>query len=158
MLEKCAWTDRDYDVMGWHDATVHAMAVKWDSVVLEGGWHGATLLLDIDYIVSWGPPQQDRTFRFQVAPATLAFEDAWDIEGGLRHERTMSPPHILDLRREPAEDGQTAWHVEGDRFELRFQARGFSQHFRSRPVATGTGQSLTSAQRGGPSFARPTAF
>jgi hypothetical protein len=161
MLEKCVWTDRDYEVMGWHDATVHALAIDWDPVVLEGGWHGATLLLDIDYIVSWGEPQPDRTFRFQVAPATLAFEDAWDVEGGLRHDRTMAPPQILDLRRGPPENPKsdlTAWHIEGDRFELRFEARGFSQHFRSRPIANGREQSLTSAQRGGPSFARPAAF
>jgi hypothetical protein len=155
-LEKCVWTDRDFDVMGWHDATVHAMTVDWDPVVLEGGWHGATLLLDIDYIVTWIHHGPGETIHFEVAPATLVFEDVWDIEGELESRRTMSPPQILDLNRGDAdEQGLADWEVDGDRFALRFRARGFYQHFRARPIANGDAQSLSSARRGGPSFATP---
>jgi hypothetical protein len=153
-LEKCVWTDRDFDLMGWHDATVHALAVDWDTVVLEGGWHGATLLLDIDYIVTW--IRREGPIHFEVAPATLVFEDVWDIEGDLQSEQTMGPPQILDLNRGAAEDdGLAAWEVDGDRFALRFRARAFHQHFRAWPIANGEAQSLTSARRGGPSFATP---
>jgi hypothetical protein len=39
MLEKVIWTEADYDIMGWHDATVWALAFGWESheFSLDGG-------------------------------------------------------------------------------------------------------------------------
>jgi hypothetical protein len=66
-LEKALWSDADFDVMGWHDATVHAIA-------FEESDDRAALLIDLDYIVRWIEPQPlSRSFSFLVAPATLVF-------------------------------------------------------------------------------------
>ena len=40
-LEKSIWTHHDFDVMGWHDAQIHGVAIYSD--VFE-------LAFDIDYI------------------------------------------------------------------------------------------------------------
>jgi hypothetical protein len=62
--------------MGWHDSCVHAVAVEDD------GW--SRLLLDLDYIVGWVRPEPPETaMRFWVAPATLVFENVWDLEGDI---------------------------------------------------------------------------
>jgi hypothetical protein len=47
-LEKWVWSHHDFDVMGWHDATVHAFALVPEQF---------ELLLDIDYIVKWEEPE-----------------------------------------------------------------------------------------------------
>jgi hypothetical protein len=151
------WTDADWDQMGWHDASIHAMAVDWDPVMLGDQWRGADVLLDIDYIVAW-LPRADGWFTFEVAPATLVFEDAWDLRGGLDHSHFVDPPEILELHRAAVGDGEWDWHVEGATFDLRLKARRLRQHFRARPVGTGTSQRLSTQARGGFSFARPESF
>ena len=53
-LEKAVWTQDDFPVMGWHDATVHAIGFDEDELWSE------RLLLDLDYIVEWIEPAGDR--------------------------------------------------------------------------------------------------
>ena len=48
-LEKAVWTDDDFSLMGWHDATVYAAATLPESF---------ELVLDIDYILKWVDPVQ----------------------------------------------------------------------------------------------------
>jgi hypothetical protein len=149
-LDKCVWSDEDYDVMGWHDATVHALALDWDRADPASG-QGATLLLDIDYIVSW--IHTDGPYRFEVAPATLVFEDVWNLSGDL-DVSAGGPLQMLALNR----TGDGEWEFDGVGFSLGFRAPGFRQHFRSQPIANGERQTLSEARRGGPCFATPSAF
>lgn len=46
-LSKARWSDADFAIMGWHDATLYAG--KYDSEARE-------LLLDTDYIAKWIAP------------------------------------------------------------------------------------------------------
>jgi hypothetical protein len=65
-LDKPIWTNADFEIMGWHDATVWAMAVVSDDF---------ELIFDIDYILRWiDPVPPDPSFSFWVSPATLVFE------------------------------------------------------------------------------------
>jgi hypothetical protein len=51
-LTKSIWSDADFDVMGWHDVTIHGLCVQpgaSDNLLPR-------LLLDIDYIVRWVHP------------------------------------------------------------------------------------------------------
>jgi hypothetical protein len=153
-LEKCVWTEDDFEVMGWHDATVHAIALDWDRAEAANGGQGASLMLDIDYIVSW--IHTDGPYRFEVAPATIVFEDVWYLTGDL-DATAGGPLQLLDLHRDTSDD-PAAWDFDGVGFALEFRARSFRQHFRSQPIANGERQTLSSARRGGPSFATPTAF
>jgi hypothetical protein len=151
-LDKAVWTDGDFETMGWHDATVHALA-------FDENEEDAELLLDIDYIVRWIDPEPPAEhFRFLVAPATLAFQSVWSLEGELEAQRTLL--QIQDIhRREPENERQRAagvqsWTIEGHDFEISLLASGFRQHFRARPVEMAT-QRLELAQRGGISFEQP---
>lgn len=151
-LEKAVWTDGDCDTMGWHDATVHAIAFHENE-------ENAELLLDLDYIVRWFDPEPPAEhFTFLVAPATLVFANVWSLEGELGAQRTLL--QIQDIhRREPENDRHRnasvrPWTIEGHDFELTFLASGFRQHFRDSPVHTAS-QRLELGARGGISFEQP---
>jgi hypothetical protein len=154
-LGKALWTDADFDVMGWHDATIHAIA-------FEETDDRAALLLDLDYVVRWIEPQPPSPgFSFLVAPATLVFENVWSLDGDVNAQRTLLG--ITDLHRLEAETdrqrnaGVRPWRIEGQDFEWRFFAAGFHQHFRGVPCRSAS-QRLSTDERGGISFAQPTAF
>jgi hypothetical protein len=135
--------------MGWHDCRVHAVSVtEYDDDTLPP----TRLLLDLDYIVAWvEPAPRERHFTFWITPATLVFEQAWDIAGsfGPLHEA----PEIADIHRlDPPDDRpESLWHVEGHNFDLRLRARGYRQHLRLPPQHVQR-QLLTMGQRGGVSF------
>jgi hypothetical protein len=66
--------------MGWHDATVWAVAFLATDP-RETLDSSGELALDIDYIVQWiEPVPPDEYFTFTVAPATLVFNDVWGAE------------------------------------------------------------------------------
>jgi hypothetical protein len=156
-LEKAVWTDADFDTMGWHDATVHAMAFHEDE-------HNAELLLDLDYIVRWIDPEPPAEhFTFLVAPATLVFENVWYLDGELgTASRTLLQIQGI-VRRDPENDrqremGLQLWAVEWSQgHELTLLASGFRQHFRRRPIRV-EGQWLELDERNGISFDQPLDF
>jgi len=154
-LSKSTWTHHDFDHMGWHDAQLHAIAMEFADDGEAPGWW---LLLDLDYIVRWVEPRHpDTHFTFWTAPATLVFHDAFNVRfsGGIER---MDLVEILDLHRSPVAarlsgDPSWDWHVEGDGFDLRVDATGFTQYFRREPIHVPR-QELTLAERGGISVSR----
>lgn len=50
-LEKKIWTEADFPIMGWHDATVYGMLFQSDTSALSN-----QLLFDLDYIFQWIDP------------------------------------------------------------------------------------------------------
>jgi hypothetical protein len=156
LLSKPVWTDADFEQMGWHDATVHAIAFQSDDE------DQAELLIDLDYIVAWvDPVPPDPYFTFMVSPATLVFENVWSMEGDIEAERTRVQIEAIE-RHNPERDAQRKaglhrWLITGEDLGLDFFATGFRQHFRARPIATPF-QWLTLEKRDGFSFARPTKF
>lgn len=154
-LDKAVWTQDDFPVMGWHDATVHAIGFDEDQLWAE------RLLLDLDYIVKWiEPAPPDENFSFLVAPATLVFEAVGVIEAELLPDRLLLT--IDDIHRESESDKEPDadcnWVIDGHDFHIRFSARGFHQHFRSAPINAGQSRRLTLRQRGGLSFSEPGTF
>jgi hypothetical protein len=84
-------TDEDFEAMDWHDTCVHAVAVEDD------GW--SRLLLDLDYIVKPVHPEPpERVLSFWVAPATLVFENVWDLEGDIVAASGMAQRVLLMIR------------------------------------------------------------
>jgi hypothetical protein len=149
-LSKATWTDADFSSMGWHDCRVHAVSI---GEYADDTVPPARMLLDLDYIVRWvQPTTSENHFTFWVAPATLVFERAWNIEG------TLGPLHqvmeIADIHRLPSPDNtpEPLWHIEGQNFDLRLRAAGYTQHIRLPPQHVPR-QSLTSTERAGTSFA-----
>jgi hypothetical protein len=149
-LTKATWTDADFEDMGWHDCRIHAVSIgEYDDDTLPP----ARLLLDLDYIVRWVDPAPSRQhFTFWIAPATLVFEQAWDISGELGPLHELM--EIADLHRLDPPDGKPdpLWHLEGQNFELRLRAPGYTQYLR-RPPHHVPRQILTSPERDGLSFA-----
>lgn len=151
VLEKAIWTDADFEVMGWHDATLHALAVRQDDY---------RLLFDLDYIFKWvhpSPPEQN--FSFWVAPVTLVFEgvqaikidlsctyiESFTLQGLERSDpRPMATPSLLDW----------AWRLECNEGEITFRAHGFAQFVRLPPMFSSR-QTLTLEERGEISVALP---
>ncbi|MGW2872621.1 hypothetical protein [Kitasatospora sp. NPDC001225] len=148
-LSKSVWSDADFEEMGWHDATVHGLYVQQTDDFLP------RLLLDLDYIVQWvHPVRPARNFSFWVAPATLAFEEVWDLQGDFGFEGMAPELEIADLHRlAPDDDKQDSphWHIEGHSFDLKFRASGFRQYVRETPRLTST-PVLSGAERGGCRF------
>jgi hypothetical protein len=81
-MAKSVWTEADFDAMGWHDNAVHAVALE------PMRDHPGRLLLDLDYIVEWvsaEPPAT--TLSFWICPATLVFDQAWDLTADINLRR-----------------------------------------------------------------------
>ena len=140
--------------MGWHDATLHAFAF------LPGKYE---LLLDIDYILDWVDPQEGETyFNFWVAPATLVFENVYDLKIDLE---PVDGVELQDVRRtDPrvprnaefiGRDKEWRWTLEAENGEITFSAIGFHQYFRRTP-SFGRAQAISLDERGGFSFERIT--
>ncbi|SCG60122.1 hypothetical protein GA0070619_4125 [Micromonospora zamorensis] len=149
-LSKATWTDADFLSMGWHDCRIHALSIA-DCV--DDTLPPARMLLDLDYIVRWvQPAEEDQRFTFWIAPATLVFDGAWGIDGRL------GPLHdvmeIADLHRleSPDNNPEPLWHIEGQNFDLRLRAPGYTQFLRMPPQHVAQ-QILTPAERAGISFA-----
>lgn len=143
MGEMRVWTERDFDFMGWHDATIHGLVFRPQSY---------SLVFDLDYILKWVEPvPPEQFFSFWVAPATLAFENVSEVEISLQSD--LPQLTLFGIERgdeQPTPDGRfKSWRytLDGDQGTISFRATGFTQKFRNFPVQTGQ-QSLSEQERG----------
>ena len=148
-LEKLVWDDGDFEQMGWHDATLYAVAF---------GPGAFELSLDIDYILKWVHPTGDEQF-FQcwVAPCAMVF---WNVSNLLLDADFFGVPMVsIDSvrRAEPqrptnanyiGRDVEWRWTIECHHAELSFYSVGFKQYVRRPPVLTRQ-QYLDLSGRGG---------
>jgi hypothetical protein len=146
-LSKSVWSDADFDQMGWHDATIHGLAVYTEGLAEN---FLSRLLIDLDYIVDWvqTTPLEER-FSFWVSPATLVFDDVRDIEGDI--DSNVAELEIADLHRLMPDDTRPdlpRWHIEGHTFDLKFRSSGYHQYIRQAPILT-LQQSLSLSERRG---------
>lgn len=165
-LSKATWTDQDFDAMSWDICRIHALAVTDDEGppddltpeefaeqddLDDTAPSGLSLHLDLDYIVRRvEPPVPSRGIDFWVSPATLVFDCVVSITGDLR--RLGLPLEMGNLYRlgPVIPRDETAWHLAGRDFDLRFRACGFTLYLR-RPPRCGR-RVLRMADRGGISF------
>jgi hypothetical protein len=151
-LEKWLWTTEDYETMGWHDATIRAIAFLPETYELA---------LDIDYIFEWiEPAGDDRYYGFMVAPATLVFENLNQATIDLD---LFDDVQLQDITRTASRvpnnaefiDEQIEWHwvIESNVGEIKFWSVGYKQFIRQNPRLTRT-QKLSLEERQGFSFDR----
>ncbi|NUR93975.1 MAG: hypothetical protein HOV67_01815, partial [Kribbellaceae bacterium] len=126
---KATWTDADFDEMGWHDCRVHALSVG----VRDDGFPWQRVLFDLDYITRWVPPE-DGTFTFWIAPATLVFDEAWDVTADLAPANDLLDLDAVHRLAAPDDRPDPLWHLEGHNFDLRLRAPGYTQYLRAEPV------------------------
>ena len=153
-LEKTTWTHEDFDVMGWHDATIHAFGFDKHENSSTGDF-----ILDIDYIFQWvknDPPE--KAFMFWVAPCTLVFKDAFHLKLNLdTNDSAVEGLEIADLLL----NGHTKhenittfqWTIELQLGQITLDSTGFVQTVRKEPVLQ-IEQVLSYTQRGGVSLTR----
>jgi len=129
-LEKSVWTDADFEVMGWHDATIWSIAVVGEQF---------ELLFDIDYIFQWvHPVPPEQYFSFWVSPATLVFEGVQNIKIDIELDY-IQQIEVADINREgpfASPDGSITnwkWLVELQQGQIEFEATGFTQYVRKTP-------------------------
>ncbi|WP_332759649.1 hypothetical protein [Streptomyces sp. MT206] len=107
-LSKSVWSDADFEAMGWHDATVHGLSVQPTNDILP------RFLLDLDYIVRWVHPVPPAThFSFWISPATLVFEEVFDLQGDLDFQGSAVDLEIDGVRTDwcrttPAQTSRTS--------------------------------------------------
>jgi hypothetical protein len=74
--EKSLWTEDDFAAMTWHDNRLWSQAFYLDDYIYA---------IDIDYIVKWVEPKpENHYFSFWVSPATMCFQNAFDIDSQIR--------------------------------------------------------------------------
>ena len=136
-LEKWLWTEIDFEIMSWHDARVYAIAFSPEKFEIA---------FDIDYIFQWVHPKQNETsFSFWVGPATLIFENVYDLEfaigsynGGLeidaiKRESGGAPRNAHSIGKTK----EWIWTIECQKGEIKFRSAGYKQHIRAKPVFGG---------------------
>ncbi|MBE3654943.1 hypothetical protein [Vibrio navarrensis] len=148
-LEKEIWTEQDFNIMGWHDATIWSMTAN--SSKFE-------YLLDLDYIFQWVSPQENETyFKFWVSPVTMVFENAFDINLDIESQQGLI--EVADLHMENPEltpNGKFISHTyrfECQEGELSLKSTGFKMYVRQHPKLLQV-QSFELDERGGVNFAR----
>ncbi|ODS63960.1 MAG: hypothetical protein ABS41_03875 [Arenimonas sp. SCN 70-307] len=150
-LEKPLWTDADFEVMGWHDSRVWAMAADEERFEFA---------MDLDYIFEWVHPGPGETyFRFWVAPVTMVFENAYDVTFDIESQQGVI--EVADLHREepkPTPNGALTDHLfrfECQEGEISLRATGYRMYVRSEPRLM-HGQCFSLEERGGISVERRT--
>ena len=148
-IEKYIWSQEDFEMMGWHDATIWSIASNPEAF---------EFMLDLDYIFKWVcPAPQETHYKFWVCPVTMVFADAWDVVMDI--ESQLGSIEVADVSRKHLgrtpnnKFEQYAFHIECQEGDLSLKATGFKMYVRQAPVLLDR-QSLTLAQRGGISFGR----
>jgi hypothetical protein len=137
-LEKWAWSEADFDKMGWHDARIYAVQF------------GKNISFDIDYIFEWVKSDADDFFSFVVAPATLVFLEPTNIVLNVDF-RFGQQLEIEEIQRHVADNGITEWCIETHQGEIIITANSFQQVIRRQPTLQ-TGQQVIPEERGNSSF------
>ena len=149
-IEKTLFTEQDFDSMGWHDNPIHAVAF---------GPAAREVSFDIDYILKWEQPLPgEKHYRFWISPATLVFEDVYDLK--IEHD-AYAGLTILGMEREEFKKDGVAfpgnlwtWKIDCVEATWTICARGYRQFIRRQPVLLGQ-QRLAQEQRGGFNFECP---
>ena len=150
VLEKWLWTEADFELMGWHDARIHAVAFLPETFEIA---------LDVDYIFEWvRPVPPAEGFTCWVSPCTLIFENVSELEIDLAPYVELTLEDISrgeDLRPRNVEaiakTVEWRWNVETTGGTIRMRAAGYRQYVRMAPRHV-EGQSIPLSERGGISF------
>jgi hypothetical protein len=67
---KKVWKEEDFESMNWHDCKVYGIGFDSDNF---------RLIFDIDYILEWIKPENNKYFKFWVSPSSLIFKNVYDL-------------------------------------------------------------------------------
>ena len=152
ILEKTIWTEKDFDLMGWHDSNVYGISFSDQEEVNQ-----SFMCFDIDYIFQWVNPKEGEShFSFWVSPCTLMFENVIDlqmeIESGLISPIGLEIADIIKIENE-TDNEDLKWRIDFQTGFMEFKSSGFKQIVRKEPIFTSS-QCLTFRHRDGISFSQ----
>lgn len=135
-----------FEDIGFHDCKIYACG--FDSEKNQ-------LLIDIDFITQW-IDSEGGTYSFGVLPATLIFENVWDLLldvsmdinlfiNNIERTNPVTPRNIDYL---PINSKEYSWRIELLQGEICFKSIGFSMYYRQ-PELIQKSQTLTMEARGG---------
>jgi hypothetical protein len=117
------WTEKDYEVMGWHDARIYSLSPPDDT---------CAMIFLIDYILRWEEKHDASGWYYWVSPCVLKFSDVFDLRIDLDFGNTTGL-RILDIKHV----GNTPWpngkgeslllSIECDHGTISFSCDGFEQ-------------------------------
>ena len=149
--EKMCFDERDFESLSWHDNRVHGIAFSPEAYELS---------LDIDHITKWFTPGPgENLFNFLLAPATMCFRNASNIDTNFKiesiYDLSISELRRTFLRRSPNDlfdvhKYEVEFHYVG---AISLEATGFLLSLRRKPIRTGS-QFFEREERGGVSFAQ----
>jgi hypothetical protein len=135
--------------MFWHDCKIYAIA--FDEFNYK-------LMFDLDYIFKWVSPEDDGYYRFWISPATLIFENVYDLDISLGstvgtiieslERANPSKPNNSDYINK---DIEWEWTIETRNGVISFKSVGYTQYVRKAPVYK-KAQEIDFKERGGYSF------
>lgn len=140
----------EYQPGMWHDNHIHGFSIQ------EGEDGAGKLILDIDHITEWLPPEPKQGFyTFMVAPAQLCFHEITDLVISIDYASlpaAIQPMSIAQIERQeityPNGYRSYQWRVEVNwpKGEISFKSPGFSLDLLVDPVVS-EGQVLSAEQR-----------
>ena len=151
-LEKSVWTQDDFEIMGWHDASILAM-----QTIVNEERQSLDFFLDIDYIFKWIypiPPEEE--YSFWIAPCTLLFEESFDLNinietgGDALYDLEIAD---IELMSTTEKNGRIIydWEIELQQGRITLKSLGYKQIVRKQPIFTKS-LYISMEQRGGVSF------
>jgi hypothetical protein len=146
--EKRFFTEQDFAQMSWRDNPIHAIAF---------GPGPDELSLDIDYIFKCELASSASGHEtFWVSPATLVFEDVFDLRIKHKAEAALT---LLAIKREEVRRSKLhkklwRWRMTCVEAEWSFCATGYRQLIRKPPELVGR-RRLDPSERGGYNLACP---
>jgi hypothetical protein len=141
-----------FEDYSWHDNAIHGFRI------VEGpDGCGGELILDIDFIIEWLPPQtEEKAFEFRIAPADLKFQDTTDLIISVDYascSAALQPMTIHEIHREvvtyPNGYSSFEWKIEINcprNSFISFRSPGFTQVLTAAPIVSGA-QYLSPSQR-----------
>jgi hypothetical protein len=144
------YTTKDFDALNWHDCKIYGLA--FDDVSFK-------FYIDIDLIIEWiNPIGKDGGYKFKIAPATLVFENVWnlvfDIDTNLTlsiDDVSMQNPHLPKNKDYIPEIMEYDWVISLLQGEISFKSIGYEIYIRKSPEIRQE-QTLGLKERGGVSF------
>lgn len=138
-LDKWIWTEKDFEQMGWHDATVYGIRLNQN------------LEIDLDYIFQWNQPEAEGFyFTFWVAPCTLVLESPKELSFELTQSFDDKWLEIQDIEMGIV-GNETHWTIITQQGDISLKAESFKQIVR-KPPSLQLGQAVPYDERGGFSF------
>lgn len=118
----------EFDAMNWHDCTVYGMSFPDASFKLA---------LDLDYIVEWKITDHESGYTFLVAPATLVFENTYNVSIDIETSSQLVIDNII--RKDKRTNSNTLleewdWVIECNQGVIEFCSSGFMLHLKGTPT------------------------